>query len=300
MRVDHPVLLGFAGYKAGMTGLIYEENDEHSIHYGKEVYTSATIVETPPLQAIGITAYHASEDGNSLAALSTALAENLPPDLKRKITNLSNAKAQEKMELIKENLERLEKIRVLLATQPRLAGLSRKKPDVFEVEVGGDASNEEKFEYASSILGKTIPITDVFQPGDVVDITAVTKGKGFQGPVKRWGIKILPPKSRKAKRKPGALGPWKPGAVMYTVPSAGQMGFHRRTIYRVRILDVRGVEEGSPPPPLHKYGVLRSTYTILKGSIPGPVKRLIRMRHTMRPLRRVLEAPKIVYVQGGI
>ncbi len=297
---DRPVLLGFAGYKAGMTGLLYIENDEHSIHYRKEVYASATVVEIPDLFAVGLVGYHPSADGNSLVALRTALAKDLPDELNRRIINVSNAGAEKNLKMLEESIERLRAIRVLFATQPRLAGISKKTPDVFEVEVGGEVPVERRFEYAVSILGKKISITDVFQPGDVLDVSAVTKGKGFQGPVKRWGIKILPRKSRKTKRKPGALGPWKPSATMYTIPSAGQMGFHRRTVYGVKVLDIKKPEQEAPVVSLHRYGVLKDTYVILKGSIPGPVKRLVRMRHTVRPPMRALDPPQIVYVQGGI
>ena len=70
---DGPVLLGFAGYKAGMTGILYIENNQNSINYGKEVYTAVTIVETPPLHAVGLIGYHASDDGESLATFGCAL-----------------------------------------------------------------------------------------------------------------------------------------------------------------------------------------------------------------------------------
>jgi large subunit ribosomal protein L3 len=72
----------------------------------------------------------------------------------------------------------------------------------------------------------------------LVDTIAITKGKGIQGPVKRWGIKRLPHKSRKTVRGVGSIGPWTPGTVMYSVPRAGQMGFHQRTEYNKQILKI--------------------------------------------------------------
>jgi len=275
VEVAEPILLGFAGYKAGMIGLTYIENDKNSIHYGKEIFTAATIVETPPLAAIGVVGYGIDDERDSMRALCTAFATILPRDLDRKIKNVSTATAEENLERLKAEADNLVSVRVLFATQPREAGISKKKPEVFEVEVGGITSVQERLEYAISLLGKRVSVGEVFKPGDVIDVVAVTKGKGFQGPVKRFGIKILTRKARKVKRKPGSLGPWNPAAKMYTVPSAGQMGFHRRTIYRVKILDIRRAEETTEAENLSfpRYGVVKSDYMILKGSVPGPAKR---------------------------
>ena len=92
-----------------------------------------------------------------------------------------------------------------------------------ETKVDG-GSVKEQFEYTKNLLGKTVLISDIFKEGQFVDVISVSKGKGWQGPVKRWGIKILPRKSRKTKRGVAAIGPWKPARVLYTVPRAGQMG----------------------------------------------------------------------------
>ena len=302
LEVTNPTLLGFGGYKAGSTGIIYVENDPHSLDYGKEVYSVTTIVEVPPIFVLGVVAYGILEEKNSIATFCTAYAENIPDFIKRRIVTINTKTSRENLRKIEENLDEVVKLRVLAATQPHLAGIHKKKPEVFEIEVGGKVSIEDKFNYVKSILGKEVKATDVFKPGDVIDVIAVTKGKGFQGPVKRWGIKILPPKSRKTKRKAGALGPWKPSAVMYTVPMAGQTGFHRRTIYRIKVLDIRSIEDGKAVlnVPFHKYGILKNSYMLLKGTVPGPPKRIILMRHTVRPLKKVWNPPEIVFVQKGV
>ncbi|RLG60653.1 50S ribosomal protein L3 [Candidatus Geothermarchaeota archaeon] len=302
LEVNRPVLLGFAGYKAGMTGVVYIENNPNSPDYGKEIYTAATVVETPPIFVLGIVAYHVLEEKNALGTFCTAYAKDVPDFIKRRIVTISTKTSEENLKRIEENLDEVVKFRILAAMQPHLAGIHKKTPEVFELEIGGKVSIEEKFEYAKSILGKTVKVSEVFKPGDLIDVIAVTKGKGFQGPVKRWGIKTLPPKSRKCKRKPGALGPWTPSAVMYTVPGAGQLGFHRRTIYRIKILDVKTVEDKKAVlnVPFHKYGVLKNSYLILMGSVPGPAKRIILMRHTIRPIKVATPPPEIIYVQRGV
>jgi large subunit ribosomal protein L3 len=100
-----------------------------------------------------------------------------------------------------------------------------------------------------------------------MDVVAITKGKGFQGPVKRWGVKLLPRKSRKTKRGVACIGPWKPARVLYTVPRAGQMGYHQRTEYNKRILKI-GIDgkEVTPNGGFVRYGEVKGTYVIVDGS----------------------------------
>ena len=168
-----------------------------------------------------------------------------------------------------------------------------------EIKVGGKCSVEEKFEYAKSMLGKEFAAKDVFQEGQFVDVIAVTKGKGFAGVVKRFGVKIKHHKSRKSKREVGSIGPWHPPFVMRTVPRAGQLGYFRRTVYNLRILRIG--EDGSEITPkggFTHYGVIRGNYIMLSGSTPGPPKRLIRLRHPARAKWTPSSPPTIVQVVG--
>ena len=79
-------------------------------------------------------------------------------------------------------------IRLLVHTQPRKSGLGKKTPEVLELGIGGDV--KAQFAYAKGILGKEVHVKDVFKEAESLDIISVTTGKGFQGPVKRWGIKM--------------------------------------------------------------------------------------------------------------
>ena len=75
------------------------------------------------------------------------------------------------------------------------------------------------------------------ETGQQVDTAAITKGKGWQSVISRYGCnKKTACKSRKTVREIGSLGPISPQYVMYTVPRAGQMGFHQRIEYNKRIL----------------------------------------------------------------
>ncbi len=292
---EGPTLLGFMGYKAGMTHVFMIEDKPSSINLGKEAVHPATVLGVPPITVCAVRAYVKNQYG--LQTFTEAWMKNPPKDFDRAIVLPENFNTEKGLKKMEEDLERIVEFRILAATQPRLAGVPNKKPDIMEIKVDG-GSVKEQFEYAKSLLGKTVSITDVFKEGQFVDVVSISKGKGFQGPVKRWGIKILPRKSRKTKRGVAAIGPWKPPRVLYTVPRAGQMGYHQRTEYNKRILKI-GVDgnEVSPKGGFLRYGAVKGTYIALNGSLPGPTKRLVRLRYPARPPKRVSEAPpQITYI----
>jgi large subunit ribosomal protein L3 len=134
-----------------------------------------------------------------------------------------------------------------------------------------------------SLLGREVYAKDVLEEGAYVDVFAVTKGKGFQGVVKRFRVKILDRKSNKTRRGIATLGPWKPAGVMYTVPRPGQMGYMQRLVRNLQVLKiVESPGEINPSGGFHKYGVLRSPAVILNGSVPGTPKRLVKIRVSAR------------------
>jgi len=277
-----PRLLAFAGYKAGMVQVVALDNKKGSLTFGKEVVVPATVVETPPMLVCGLRAYEETAEG--LKALIEAWMENPPKELRRLLTLPDKFDMDSKIREVESKLDRISDIRLLLMTQPRLAKRERKKPELLEVRVGGGSSIRDRFEYAKGLLGKEVKASEVFQEGQWIDVLAVSKGKGFQGPVKRWGVARLHHKSRKKVRGVGSLGPWTPSFVMRTVPRAGQMGFHRRTEYNKQILII-GDNGGdiTPKGGFVNYGEVDGGYLVLKGSIPGPKKRLITLRYAVRP-----------------
>ncbi|MDH5754244.1 MAG: 50S ribosomal protein L3 [Candidatus Bathyarchaeota archaeon] len=294
IETDTPRLLGFIGYKAGMTHVFAVEDRKRSPNYGKEVIRPATILETPPLLICAIRAYTKNPYG--LQTLTEAWMKDPPEELERVFTIPENFNTEENLKKIEENLEKVAKIRVIAITQPKQASVPKKKPDVMEIEIGG-GTIQQQLEYVKSLLGKTIPPTEVFKEGQHLDVIAVSIGKGFQGPVKRWGVRILQRKARKTKRGIATLGPWKPTHVMYSVPRAGQMGFHQRTERNKRILKIgTDGKEITPKGGFIRYGVIRGSYIILDGSVPGPEKRPIKLRYPTRPPKQIAEPPQITYI----
>jgi len=290
-----PALLGIAGYKAGMTHISAVEDRKRSPNYGREVIRPVTVIETPLMLVCAIRAY--SRDLYGLRTFTEVWMEDPPRELRRILTMPERFSSEVGFKRMKENLEKVAKLRVIAITQPKQASVSKKKPDTMEIEIAG-GTIPEQFDFASRLLGRTVTSADVFREGQYVDVIAVTTGKGFQGPVKRWGVRILQHKGRKTKRGIATLGPWKPAHVMHSVPRAGQMGFHQRT-ERNKLLIKIGTNgnEVTPRGGFVRYGVVQGPYLILEGSVPGPEKRPIKLRHPARPPKHVLEQPpQIAYL----
>ncbi|AKG92259.1 archaeal ribosomal protein L3 [Geoglobus ahangari] len=284
--------LGFAGYKAGMTHVVMVDDRKNSPTYGEEIVVPVTVIETPPLKVMGVRVYRKTQYGLQIAG--EVWATNLDEHLARRLNLPKNGKDPEELKQIEDIAE----VRLITYTQPyRITGVPKKVPDVMEQKVGGDAA--EALDYAISKLGGEIKVSEVFGEGAFIDVLSITKGKGFQGPVKRWGVITLNAKhARSSKhRRVGTLGPWNPHHVRWTVPQAGQMGFHQRTEYNKRILKIgENGEEITPDGGFPHYGVVRNEYVLVAGSVPGPVKRLVRMRDAIRPPFEQYEGVNLIYV----
>ncbi|HKS59757.1 MAG TPA: 50S ribosomal protein L3, partial [Thermoplasmata archaeon] len=187
-----------------------------------------------------------------------------------------------------------DEVRVLAMTQPSLiSGIPSKIPELFEIRVSGEKP-ADRAGFALQQLGKELSVEQFVREGEFVDVIGVTKGKGFQGHIQRWGVKLQPRKNSKHRRMIGTLGPHNPSFVSYRIPQAGQMGFHRRTVYNMRLLkfvrDPRS-ERISPVGGFPHYGEPRAPCVVLHGSLPGPAKRLLRFRLPIRS--RVANVEKV-------
>jgi large subunit ribosomal protein L3 len=289
-EVEKPKVLGFAGYKVAMLHAIVVDNIKGSPSFGQEISIPVTVLDCPPLKTIGIRAYQNTVKG--LKVFTEALAKDLPKELERKI-KLANFKTEEKLGDMEKNMDKISKLRLIVSTQPRLSGIGKKTPEIFEVEVGGK-DIKEKFDFAKNLLGKEIPVKDITREGELVDVIAVTKGKGTAGPVKRFGVKIQVRKAHTKRRHVGSLGQERPGKVRHTVPMAGQLGFSTRTEVNKRVLKIgeKG-EEINPKSGFTRYGIVKGNYVLLQGSIPGEKKRLVLIRSAIRPSRLKFYLPEI-------
>jgi len=112
-------------------------------------------------------------------------------------------------------------------------------------------------------IGDQIDCT-IFKPGDRIDVTGTSKGKGFQGPMKRWGFAGgRASHGSMFKRGPGAIGcsAW-PSRVFKGKRMAGQMGNERVTTQNLIVVDIRPEQN----------------LILVRGAVPGPKNGLVMIR----------------------
>ena len=296
-----PVVQGFAGYKVGMTHVIMVDDHKSSPTEGKDVMVPVTVVEVPPMRVAGVRAY--GEDTYGKHALTEAWTADLDEELSRRINVPKNHDTAAAIDAVKAAISegKVTELYALAYTRPmELTGVPKKVPDLMEMRIAG-GSLDDQIAYAAEILGEEITVTGNLEVGEYVDVTAVTTGKGTQGPVKRWGVQVRKRKHSRGgkKRHIGNLGPWHPHHVRWQVPQSGQMGYQQRTEFNKRILKV-GTDGADITPAggfLH-YGLVRGPYVLIKGSVPGPNKRLVRIRSAIRQGEHTVRTPAISFVSA--
>ena len=292
LAVEQAKPLNFLGYKAGMTHVLGKDIHERGKTFGQDIVVPCTIVECPPLVVFGVRAY--AKKQTALQPLGDVFAQKTEKELLKRIKRFRKKSRKEKkqgtgeeekqkektIKDFEEKISEMEEFRLLAHSQPKLTGIGKKKPEVFEIRLSG--SREKQLAFAQEKLGKQLSAKDCFEEKQFVDVKAVTTGKGFQGVVKRFGVKIHRPKSKK-QRVVGSIGPWNPSTVMWTVPRPGQHGYQTRTEYNRRIM-IMG-ENGTEITPSHgfkNYGVVKNAFLLLSGSVPGPAKRAVALRPSIR------------------
>jgi large subunit ribosomal protein L3 len=274
--------LVFAGYKAGMTSVIYTDTKRGSVTHGQDVLKSATILDCPPLMVCGIKTYRMAS--GVLEDNGLVWSEKPGKDTTRKTKLPKNPKTKEKSAEIERDLDKICDVRLLACTHPRESGLGKKKPELFEISLSGDVKG--KWKYALERLGKEIKISEVFSHGEYVDVRSVTKGKGYQGPVKRFGIKVRSRKNKGKMRHVGTLGAKNVARIFPgKLAMAGQLGFQTRTEYNKRVLKI-GSGDVNPKGGFVNYGLVPKDYVMIEGSVPGPRKRLIMLRKSSNVNRK--------------
>ena len=293
-----PGLQGFAGYKAGMSHVVTINDEPNSPREGQEETVPVTVVETPPMRAVAVRAYEDTPYGKR--PLTELWTVEVHEDLGRALAVPEEQTGDAESE-IREALDRgvLADVRVITHTVPSgLSSVPKKEPDVMETRVGG-GSIDDRVEFAFDLIddGGEHSVTDVFRAGEYADVAGITKGKGTQGPVKRWGVQKRKGKHARQgwRRRIGNLGPWNPSRVRSTVPQQGQTGYHQRTELNKRLVDL-GDDEVTPDGGFVNYGEVDGSYALVKGSVPGPDKRLVRFRPAVRPADQPRLDPEVRYV----
>ncbi|MCY6483498.1 50S ribosomal protein L3 [Clostridium aestuarii] len=155
-----------------------------------------------------------------------------------------------------------EDIREKLANKPRKghfakAGVSAKRiVKEFKVE------NIDGYEVGSEIK------TDVFEVGDKVDVTGTSKGKGFQGVIKRWNFSRGPMShGSKFHRAPGSMGAASdPSRTFKNMKMPGHMGNKKTTVLNLEVVKI----------------MPEKNIILIKGGVPGSNKGYIVIRDTVK------------------
>jgi len=311
----------FMGYKAGMSHIVREMDRPGSKNNKKEVVEAVTIIETPPMIAVGVVGY--IETPRGMRALKTVWAEHIGEECKRRFyKNWSQSKKKAftksctkwaddlgKKE-IEKDLNQIKKyctvVRVIVHTQMKILRRRQKKAHIMEVQLNG-GSTADKVNWAREHFEKEIPVTDVLAMDECIDIIGVTKGHGFKGVTSRWHTKKLPRKTHKGLRKVACIGAWHPSRIQYTVPRAGQKGYHHRTevnkkIYRIgegyKMKDGKLIKNNAmtdydlaeksinPMGGFPHYGEVKQDFIMVKGACIGHKKRILTLRKSLLPLTK--------------
>ena len=260
-------LKGFICYKAGMGSAIVKDNTPNSMTKDKKIAVPCTILECPSMKIFSVRFYKNNKVAKDI------LAENLDKELKKKIKFPKTKKEG----LDKINLGNYDDISIIFYSQVKKTEL-KKTPDIVEIGLGGNL--EEKINFVKENLNKEFSVLDFFEKGNLVDFRGLTKGKGFQGPVKRFGITFRSHKAEKGVRKVGSIGPWHPARVTFRTPMAGQMGMFTRIVYNNKIINL-GKSDGKIKN-IKNYGDIKTDYVIVNGSVQGPAKRQLIMSAPLR------------------
>jgi large subunit ribosomal protein L3 len=269
---DKPTMLGFPAFKAGTVHAITIDDRAKTPNFGKPLFNVSSVLSLPELEVKGARLY-GKVNG----------AEYALDDVKSGPSDIP--------------VERVVRVSAVVSVVPADVGLSQKQPITFEIGVGG-ADAKSQIEYVRGLVGKKVKFAELFKAGMYVDVLGITKGKGFEGPVTRFGVKRKQHKSRKSVRAVGVIGPWHPAAVMYTIARAGQMGFHQRTETGRRILLLGNGKEKpiTPAGGFMHFGNVNGDYALLRGSVPGPARRFVMVRMPVRGIHKNQAPPQLVEV----
>lgn len=302
-----PHLTAFMGIKAGMTHVIRELIRPSSRLNKHNIAEAVTIIECPPMQVVGIAGY--IETPRGLRTLATVWSNTLSRDFRKRFYKnwyASKKKAFTKYidnfsnENFTANINKINKyctvIRLIAHTTGRHGkDKSQRKANILEIQVNGGTSTFEKLNYGQKLLDKKIRINDFIEEGEMLDVIGITKGYGTSGVRKRFGTKLLPRKTHRGYRRVGCIGAWHPARVQWTVPRAGQLGYHHRTEIGKRVFMIgKSKKESEGPSPLTKndltekfitpmggfphYGEIEYDWVMIKGSCMGAKGRPVILR----------------------
>ena len=130
-------------------------------------------------------------------------------------------------------------------------------------------------------LGQVIDAS-IFEAGEIVDVTGISKGKGFQGVIKRYNQSRGPMgHGSQYHRGVGSLGTMRPMHVLKGKKLPGQMGNVKSTVQNLEIVAVD----------------LENNIILIKGNVPGPKKGLVQIRTAVKKTSQKNDAADLITYQ---
>uniref|UniRef100_A0A2I2YZ54 60S ribosomal protein L3 n=1 Tax=Gorilla gorilla gorilla TaxID=9595 RepID=A0A2I2YZ54_GORGO len=244
-------LTAFLGYKAGMTNIMREVDRPGSKVNRKEVVEAVTIVEIPPMVVVAIVGF--VETPRGLQTFNTVFAEHISDACKRhfyKNWHKSKKKAftkyckkcqdEDGKKQLEKDFSSTKKYRqvicIIAYTQMCLLPLHQRKAHLMEIQVKG-GTMAKKLDWAHERLEQQVPVNQVFEQDEMIDVIRLTKGNGYKGVTSRWHTKKLPHKTHRGLCKVACTGAQHPAPVAFPVACIWQKGYCHSTeinqIYKI-------------------------------------------------------------------
>ena len=130
-------------------------------------------------------------------------------------------------------------------------------------------------------LGQEVTV-ELFEPGEIIDVTGTTKGKGFQGVIKRHGQSRGPMgHGSHYHRRPGSMGTMRPMRVFKGKALPGHMGTLTVTIQNLMVVDVDK----------------ENNVILVSGNVPGPKKGLVIIKTAVKNPKKVETEKLVSYIK---
>merc|ERR1712070_668771 len=149
----------------------------------------------------------------------------------------------------------------------------------------------------TKMFEQSVPVGTVFADNEMIDTIGVTKGRGFEGVIARWGCSRLARKTHRGLRKVACIGAWHPQRVKWQTPRSGQLGCYHRTEINKKVYKVgKSLKEEpnnamtendltekaiTPLGGFPHYGEVNEDYVMLKGAITGVKKKIVTLRKSL-------------------
>lgn len=269
LKFENEGLMGYLCYKVGMVSVMVKDETANSMTKGKKIIVPATVLEMPKMKVFSVRFYNKGLPVKDVIVSNDSSLRRIIRVPKTLPTFDSSIPSS------------FDDVRVIAFTMPKDINL-KKTPDVAEIAIYA----KDKLSFVKTLLNRELTTKDFVQT-NLIDSRGLTKGKGLEGALPRFGISKKSHKAEKGVRRPGSLGPWHPARVTFRTPMAGQLGMFSRIAYNLKLIlsssiSSKDINMSSGFP---QYGNVKAEYVLVEGSVQGPQKRQVMITPSFRPTK---------------